>query len=37
MNREKWGRVGHLKDPLIKIVLALFVDSNLSVKLNIST
>ena len=37
MNRKKWCKVGHIKDPLTKRFLFLCVDCSLSVKLNISS
>ena len=37
MNRKKWGKVGHLKDPLTKTVFILKIDWSLLVKLNISS
>ena len=37
MNRKKWGKVGHLIDPLTKTVFSLCVDCSLSVKLKFSS
>ena len=37
MNRKKWGKVGHLKDPLTKTVFILKIECSLLVNLNISS